>query len=210
MNDYANEHEQWEGIKTWWKENGTLIVVVMILSMAASFGWRYWQQQQLQKRSEASQFYDQLISVYAMDPNSKFIDRIASTLETNYPRTPYANASALLEAKIAVEKQDLATATKKLQWVIDHSRDASLRTIARIRLARVLLAQKNFQGALALTNQDTDADYLALTNLLRGDIYLAQGQMAQARQAYQDALNRIPPSEPIRNYIEMQLYHLPT
>ncbi len=209
MNDYANEQEQWEGIKAWWKENGALFVTVLILSLAASFGWRYWQQHQLQKRSEASQLYDQLLTVHAADPGSKFIARITNALETDYSHTAYASAAALLEAKIAVQKDDSATATKKLQWVLDHSREVDLRTIARLRLARVLLAQKNYPGALALVNQERDTDYMPLINLLKGDIYLAQGQTAKARQAYQDALNRIPPSEPIRNYIEMQLYRLP-
>jgi predicted negative regulator of RcsB-dependent stress response len=208
VNEHANEHEQWEAIKDWWRKNGLQIAAIFVVSLAVGLSWRYWQGHQLEKKQQASQLFDQLLSVQASDPDSTLISRITAELERNYSSTSYAPLAALYEAKNAVAKNDLALAEQKLQWAFDHAKTPAIKEIAKIRLARVLLAEKKSDQALGLLEKDTDKNYSAAVEQAKGDIYLTQGETAKARTAYQNALNMIPPSTPLKKYVQMQLDQL--
>lgn len=210
MIDYANEHEQWQAIKGWFKQNGLFLAIVIILSLAASFGWRYWQQHALEMRQEASQLYDQLLAANQQDPTGASLTRIADELQREYPRTPYASLAGLLEAKAAVSQNNLTKAVDKLQWVIQKAHNDDLKVIAQLRLARVLLAQKQPEQALRLLDQVKEKDYAAAVNQVRGDIYLSQGKTDQARESYQAARAATPAMEAVYGYIDQQLNRLPS
>jgi predicted negative regulator of RcsB-dependent stress response len=209
MNEYANENEQWEAIRDWWRKNGVQLVAIFAISLAIGLGWRYWQGHQLEKKQQASQLFDQLLSVQASDPNSDLIPRIATELETDYARTSYAPLAALFEAKNAVAKNDLPLAEQKLLWAVDHAKATEIREIAKIRLARVLLADKKPEQALAFLEKDNDKNFSPAIEQVKGDIYLTQGETAKARTAYQNAFNSMPSSAALKKYVEMQLNQLP-
>lgn len=208
MNVYATDHEQWELIKAWWKANGKMIVTVVILAMAATYAYRYWQQHQQQQGERASVLYEQMLSSQTTN-STAVMTAIAGNLENNYSKTPYASLASLLEAKIAADNANLAVAEQKLNWVIDHSKSKSLKQIARIRAARVLLAQNRPEDALKLLAVSDDSGFLAEVNQVKGDIYLAQGDKLRAYEFYQAALNTIPQNQPIRGLLQMQLDQLP-
>lgn len=209
MNDLLDENEQWEAIKNWWQQNGIQLIIMLIIGLAIGFGWRYWQANLLEKKEQASQLFDQLLSTQTTDSNSAMIGRIAGELEENYSRTVYAPLAALFEAKRAVAKNDLPTAEEKLRWSEKHAKTSTLRDITQIRLARVLLAEKKPDQALALLEKIKNTYFSAAIEQVKGDIYLAQGQTTKARTAYQQALNATPTSQPLRSYVEMQLNQLP-
>jgi len=193
MAHHIDENEQWEAIKKWWKENGTVTIIIFLLAASGSFGFRYWQEAQARKHAEASALYDQLGSQVA-NSSPQVLAQIAKELETNYTATPYASLAALLEAKNAVEKNDLTLAMQKLQWVIEHANSSDLRQIARLRAARVLLAQKQPAQALLLLEKVDDKAFMPGINQVKGDIYLFQGDKSQARLAYSAALANLPPA----------------
>lgn len=64
---------------------------------------------------------------------------------------------------------------------------AELQAIATTRLARIQLAQKDYDAALATLDTQLPESYKANVAELKGDIYLAQGDKAQARASYQAA-----------------------
>lgn len=210
MNDLTNENEQWEAIKTWWRQNGKTIIVMFIIAISLGFGWRYWQSQRLEKQEQASQLFDQLLSAQIADLNSPMIPRIASEIEQSYPHTVYAPLAALLEAKLAATKGDLTTAEEKLRWSLEHTKNKELTAITQIRLARVLLANKKPDQALVSLENVKDKSFFPAVEQVKGDIYLVQGQTAKARAAYQNAFNTMPASQPLRVYVEMQLNRLPS
>lgn len=205
---HIDDQEQWEAIKKWWKENGTITIIIIILAASGSFGFRYWQEAQARKAEEASALYDQLQVAQATPLASQALTQIAKELETNYTSTPYASLAALLEAKNAADKKDLPLALQKLQWVIEHAQKDDVRQIARIRAARVLLAQQQPAAALALLEKVDEKAFMPEINQVKGDIYLSQGNKTQARAAYTAALANLPPAEPIRSYLEMQVHQL--
>jgi predicted negative regulator of RcsB-dependent stress response len=210
MTDYINEHDQWEAIKDWWRNNGVQMMTIFAVALALGLGWRYWQGHQLTQREQASQLFDQLLSVQATpNADATLMPRIAAELENAYSSTPYAAAAALFEAKDAVVKNDLPLAAQKLQWVLAQAKTATLREIATIRLARVLLADKKPDQALALLEKNHQPHFSAAIEQVKGDIFLTQGQTAKARTAYQNAVNAMPDSASLKNYVAMQLNQLP-
>jgi predicted negative regulator of RcsB-dependent stress response len=203
-----NEHEQWEAIKTWWKGNGVAVVMIVIIAVGLSFGFRYWQQSRVQKAEQASVLYDQLLLTSFSLKSDQLTTQVANDLEKNYSHTPYAALAAFIEAREAAEKNDLPGAQHKLQWVIDHAKGKDLRQIARVRIARVLLALEQPEQALKLLEKVEDAAFMPAINQVKGDILLSQGKNKEARAAYEAALAAVPATEPIHAYLEMEVAQL--
>jgi len=74
---------------------------------------------------------------------------------------------------------------------VDNGDDAALRDIARLRLAAVLLDEGKHADALARLNAAPVASLKARFEDLRGDVLAASGKPAEARAAYQAALDAI-------------------
>jgi len=104
-----------------------------------------------------------------------------------YPTTTYAVLTSLTMAQQAVDRADLNGAAAQLQWAMEHSKLPELKQLARVRLARVLVAQGKPQQALQqLTNGMASFD--AMVEEVKGDAYLALGKRADAYSAYSKAL----------------------
>ncbi len=207
MRVYESEQAQVEALKDWWKKNGKAAIAVLILAIALSFGWRYWQQQQLQKTEQASIMYEQMLSSSLAQPTAD-ISEFATRLEQHYQHTPYASLAALLEARQAVDAGKLDLAEQKLRWVIDHASSKGIKQIARLRAARILIAQNQYQPALDLLNHVDDNAYLAGVNMVKGDAYAGMGDKQQARQAYQTTLTMLPADAAVKPFVQMKLAQL--
>ena len=86
-------------------------------------------------------------------------------------------------AKKAVAENDFDAAASALDHVVKKAANEVVENIARIRLARIYIAQNKPQQALDLLNKETDA-FKYLFSDIRGDALLALGQNEKARQAY--------------------------
>ncbi|MFW2373477.1 MAG: YfgM family protein [Gammaproteobacteria bacterium] len=184
--DYETEEQQVEALKRWWKENGKLVITGVILGLALVVGVRFYNQYTIERAESASFLFDQLISNQTdSEQDGKAID---DRLLAEYASTAYATLSAMVVAKTMVSEGDLAGARQKLQWVLDNSRHVELQHIARLRLMRVLNSMNEYDQALALTNIDYPNSFAALYEELKGDAYLAKGNINQARVAYDKAI----------------------
>lgn len=198
------EQEQLEAIKSWWEQYGTLIITVVVaclLTIAAFQGWRYYRNQQ---SIAAVTLYEQLSQAERANEHKKVRD-IALQITDKYSRTPYAAMAALSAGRATFETGDLGAAKAQLQWVIDHAREEEMKDLARLRLAGVLLDEKNSDEALALLNAPHGAAFDALYADLKGDILLAQGKRGEARGAYQQALEKSDVKSPYRPMIQAKL-----
>ena len=106
------------------------------------------------------------------------------------PLLPYAAMAALVAAKYYFDRNDLKASQAQLQWVIDRAQSEDLRELARLRLGAVLLDEKSYDRALALADAPHDAAYDAHYAALKGDILVAKNQRAEAKAAYQLALEK--------------------
>jgi predicted negative regulator of RcsB-dependent stress response len=203
MTAYVSEQEQIQAIKDWLRKYGLSIVIGVAVALIGSYGYRYWQQRQLVLAERASIIYEQMLgSVIKSQPQQA--QQFADQLMTDYKRTPYADLAGLMLAKNAVKNEKYDVAVDKLQWVIGHARDSALRQIARIRAARLLLAQGKASDALALIKTVDNPTFQPAIDGVRGDILVAQGKKAEARDAYQAALATIPASAMNRMWLQMK------
>ena len=198
------EQEQIAAVKSWWSEYGTLVmaaVAACALTIAGFQGWRYYKNSQAMG---AVTLYEQLDLAERAGDHKKVRD-IAGQITGAYGATIYAAFAALGSARASFESGDLAGAKSQLQWVMDNVKEDAIRDIARLRLAGVLLDEKNHAEALKLVDAKP-VDFLAgLYADLKGDILLAQGKEAEARSAYQLALDRSEAGSPYRAIIQMKL-----
>jgi predicted negative regulator of RcsB-dependent stress response len=88
---------------------------------------------------------------------------------------------------------------------MDHAREPEQRDVARLRLAGVLLDQKKPDEALKVLDAKPSAPYEPLYADARGDILTAQNKVAEARTAYQSALEKMDAASPYRQVIELKL-----
>lgn len=192
MEVYESEREQLDAIKKWWKQNGKAVIIGAILGFGSLFAWQQWQANQKVARESASLEYDVLLAELESGNMEAVKDRGGRILG-NYPDTPYATLAALSLAKVHIEAGDLASAKSYLRQVIDQDRQPQLKTVAQLRLARLLLAEGETGQALGLVRGITTAGFDVAVNELEGDIHLANGDRDQARDAYRRALDAMEP-----------------
>jgi predicted negative regulator of RcsB-dependent stress response len=91
--------------------------------------------------------------------------------------------------KVKVDQSDLDGARFYYQWVVDHSSIVPLKDVARLRLARVLLAKGDTAGALQAVEAVDMKAFPLPAQELKGDILLAMGKRDEARAAYSAAVS---------------------
>ncbi|MDP2239230.1 MAG: tetratricopeptide repeat protein [Burkholderiales bacterium] len=198
------EQEQIAVIKDWWKQYGNLVVlavVVAALTVSALYGWRYYRHQQ---SLDAVTLYQQLGQAESVNDVKRVRD-IAAQIADKYASTPYAAMAALAGARASFGAGDLVAAKTQLQWTIDKARDDEMRDVARLRLAGVLLDEKNYAEALKLAEAKPADSFSGLYADMKGDIYVALGKPAEARSAYQQALDKSDPQSQYRTIVQLKL-----
>ncbi|CAM2146386.1 Ancillary SecYEG translocon subunit [Pararobbsia alpina] len=184
---YHEEQETLEELKAWWARWGNAItwVVLIALLIAAGFnGWNYWQRKQTAK---ASQLYEAVQQAVTAGDKGRVTD-VAKRMEDDYAHTPYAQMTALQAARALYLGSDIDGAKTQLQWAIDHAKDGEYREIAKLRLAGILLDQKDYAGGLKLLADEPSAAFKGLYADRRGDLLAAEGKNDDARSAYKAAL----------------------
>jgi predicted negative regulator of RcsB-dependent stress response len=198
------EQEQIDAIKGWWNQYGKLVMlgaIVFLLTIAAFQGWRYYRAQQADR---AATLFMQLDEAERA-PDAKRVRDIAAQIIDKHGSTQYAGLAALAAAKAGVTTGETEDAKKNLQWAVDHAKDEDMRDVARLRLAGVLLDEKKYDEALRILAVKTGEPYAMLYSDLRGDVLAAAGKHAEARAAYQLALEKSEPSSSYRRLIEIKL-----
>jgi predicted negative regulator of RcsB-dependent stress response len=209
LTEYLTEQEQIQQLKTWVKLYGPTIVLGIVLALIMTTGWRYWQNYQNKVLTHASGVYDEMLASRSQNNEEGAIIQAKKLLE-HYRKTPYADMASLLLARDAVLKNDYPEAIKQLDWVIDHSKNNSMREIARIRIARILITEQKADEALALLKKINDKNYMGLIDEVRGDAYLIKQDPEAARKAYQLALQELPNADVTRPILEMKYANLTT
>jgi predicted negative regulator of RcsB-dependent stress response len=215
VDTFRTEEEQVEAMKRWWDENGKSTIAAIVLALAAGFGWQGWQGYQVEQRQAASDVYQTLLQALsgaeqgAIDHSEAV--KLAGQLKKDYVGSTYAQFAALQLARIAVQDGNLATAEAELRWVLEKAgKGGDVALIAELRLARILASRGDTEQALAILDAAGDNPYAASYEAARGDILLAQGLEAEAREAYIRARNFATAGavQPSINMLEQKLQSL--
>lgn len=206
MSDYLNktEEQQFEEAKSWFKQNGTPILVAVFLVAAASFGWNFWKNHQVETALKTSASYQQVMESYLQNPE-KNIPLVEKFISEN-SGSSYAVFAQLEQAKQQVEKADFAAAQNSLTQALAVVDDATLQNVIRFRLAAVEFQLQNFDAALAVLAQVTDSVWDLRKQIFVGDILAAKGDKVAAKSAYEQAKANAPEAEQM--LIDLRLNNL--
>jgi predicted negative regulator of RcsB-dependent stress response len=198
------EQEQIEDLKAFWKQYGNLITWVLVLALGAFAAFNAWNAWQRNQAAKASGLFEQLErAVQSGDVDRT--GRVFSDLKDRFPRTAYAEQGALAAAKLQHDKGQAEAARATLAWAAENASEDEYRTMARVRLAGLLMDAKQFDEALKQLDGADAEPFEALVADRRGDVLLAQGKKEEARAAYQNAWQAMDPELEYRRLIEAKL-----
>jgi predicted negative regulator of RcsB-dependent stress response len=199
------EQEKLDELKAWWKQHGRLVLLVIVaaaLAFAGTTGWRWYERDQALR---AGALYGELAKA-VQSGDVKAVREAGGALAEGYARTLYASMGALAAAQLYFERGELKSAKAQLQWVRERSPSAEFKALARLRLAALLLDEKAYDEALAVLGEEPLESYAAQFAALRGDVLLAKEQRAEARAAYQRALEKADGADAaFRDGVQMRL-----
>lgn len=201
------EEEQIEAIKQWWKENGSAVILGVIIGVGALVGWRSWNTYQDNQARAASSLYQEMLTAQQQADTGK-VSETGQRIINDYGGTPYVTFAAMLLASQAVADDDLETAEQHLHLAMDKANEPSIQHVARLRLLQVLIARDKYDEALKIIEGTQFGEFTAEYEELRGDILLAQHKPDAAREAYKLAMANSRPQAPDRDLLEMKLENL--
>ena len=198
------EQEQLAELKHFWARYGNLITWVLIAvfgTVAAWNGYQYWQGRQ---SSQASVMYDE-VDKAVLSGDMARIERSFADMKDRFGGTVYAEQAGLLAAKTFYEKGNVDAAKAALTWVTDKATDEGYKSIAKLRLAGVLIETKSYDDALKLLSGTFPKDFASLASDRRGDILLLQGKKAEAKAEYEKAYKGLDERTEYRRLVEVKL-----
>jgi predicted negative regulator of RcsB-dependent stress response len=186
VDEYLSEREQAEQLRNWLRENWIWLVAGVALTVGGYFGYRWWESRQAAHAIEAGQRFAAMLDAIGAGRKDEGLE-IANEVTGEYAGTPYADQAKLVLARLDVDAGNLAGAETRLAAVAAESKDPDLRIVARLRLARVQLAQGRYDAALASLDAVATPAVDARVAELRGDVLLARGDRAGALAEWRKA-----------------------
>ncbi|OYT99557.1 MAG: hypothetical protein CFE40_06915 [Burkholderiales bacterium PBB1] len=198
------EQEQLDAVKQFWKRYGNLVTWLLIAVLVAYSGWTGWNWWQREQAIQAGAMFDELDKAAQAADGDK-VASVFSDLKSRYPKTAFAQQGGLLAAKVQAEKGQIDVAQATLKWVAANAGEAEYQTIARLRLAGLLLDNKKFDEALKQLDAATATGFEALVADRRGDVLMAQGKADDAKASYTKAWQAMDAKTEYRQLIEAKL-----
>ncbi len=187
VDEYLSEREQADQLRRWLRENWIWLVAGVALTLGRLLRLPLVGVAAGVARGRGRRSASRRCSKRSARAGATDGVKIAGELTGEYADTPYADQATLVLARWTSMRGDLAAAEAKLARVADGSKDPDLRTVARLRLARVQLAQGRYDDALATLDTVATPAVDARVLELKGDVQLAQGDQAGALDQWRKA-----------------------
>ena len=207
----STEEENTEFLGSLWDKYKYLIVLSLVLFGAGIFGWESWSQNRLSNLQDSANMYESFINSLNDDDLDKKV--MAEQIIEKYPNTLYADLVTFHLAKISVEEEDLNKAEEYLMWILQR-RDSKwgsdfdpIEATARLRLARVLIANDHSNKALEIINESENISSSLYE--VKGDAEEKLGFYAEAKLSYLKALESNQ-SQSVEAILKMKLANLDT
>jgi len=206
VDEYLSEKEQIEAIKEWWRENGWFLIGGAAIAALGYFGLGQYRAYQDRVAEQAAALYQELKLVLE-DDNRAEADGLLEQLVADYAGSPYLDQARLLIAEDNLIR-DTDRTIAELEAVVAESGDPGLVNIARLRLARVLAWEEQYDRALEVLDIPDPGEFSARFGEVRGDIYAAAGDAPAAINAYTDALLGSGNGTVNRDFVQLKLNDL--
>jgi predicted negative regulator of RcsB-dependent stress response len=198
------EQEQIDSLKEHWQRWGRWVAAAvgcLAVGYLGYTGYRLYHARQVE--ASAAVYVDVEKAVRSQDLAAA--KSAAARIESEYPSSPYAARAAFVAARAAFDKNDLDYARTQLSWVESHSKEPALVALAQIRIANVLMDQKQYDAAIAQLDRAHDAAFDALYYDAKGDVFSLKGDKGAARDAYRAALAKLAGDSPSHQYVQTKL-----
>tara|TARA_R110001583_G_scaffold79170_3_gene214050 strand:- start:8681 stop:9337 length:657 start_codon:yes stop_codon:yes gene_type:complete len=183
---YQTEEQQVEAIKSYWQENGNMIIAGIALGFAGFIGFNLYKDSKLDDEIAVSDSYQTLIENSVKD-KAAFGENAEKFIKEN-SGTSYESLTALALAKEAAAIKDWQSAQTQLAAAIKSAPSDGIKGIASVRLARVQIQQEQYEQALTTLATPLPESFNAAIEEIKGDTYLLQDKKELARNAYQAAI----------------------
>ena len=200
------EQEQLDEFKAWWKKNGSMATNVVLAALIGFAAWQGYHYFQNKKAVEASTLYQNLVTTDIA--KTADIKAQSAKLMEDFASTPYAGRAAVYAAKTNAAANDSKSAKSQLAWAIKNAKEGAVQAIASIQLAGILLDEKNYDEAQKVLSANTDKGFEGLKEDLKGDILMAQGKNAEAKKAFESALENLDAQGRMHQYTQQKLESL--
>ncbi len=185
--DYLTDDEQLDVVKRWIAEYGPWLIGGVLVGAGLFFGIRYYQHYTNERAFKAAAQFSAMTAALQANDVAK-TRQIADALIKDYSSSPYADQAQLTLARLDVDGGQEDKAVAPLTLVMNGSKDAELRQIARLRLARILTDQGKPDEAIKTLAVPVPAAFTARYHEVRGDAYVAKKDAADAVTEYKAAL----------------------
>ncbi len=203
MADELDSIEQSERARQWLQKNGGSIVVGILLGLAILLGWQRWQQSQVNHRAEALLKFEEFQA--AVDKQDvELATKLAADLRKNFSNAPHASLAALEQAETAATAGKIDEAIGFLEFVSKDGKPDGVRTVAALRMARLLISKGEAQKALDRLRTMAAKGFEAEIATVKGDAYVALGQLSEARGEFDKALAATDSAAPQRRTLEIK------
>jgi predicted negative regulator of RcsB-dependent stress response len=205
MVEVYDAHEQGEIVKKWLSENGSAIVMGLVIAFGGLFGFKQWQSWQVNNRQQASAEFEIMGELLAAEQMDAAMANF-QVLQDDYPKSPYTSMAALQFAQARIEANQPDLAIGLYEFVMENGYPKAITVVARERLARVLLDQGESGRALTVLEGVVDiTGFESRYAEVRGDIHFDQGRMDEAEAAYLEALDLLEDGAGDRGKLVMKL-----
>jgi predicted negative regulator of RcsB-dependent stress response len=198
------EQEKLDELKAWWKRWGNAVTIGVAAILFAAAGYEYWKNHTARQNDEAAAYFNRMQQALQAG-DKKLAKDTGAVLIDKFSGTAYATRAAMTLATLNARDKDVKSAKAQLEWTIEHTKEAALRDVSRLRLAGLLLDERKYDEALAQLNAAHSDAYAPRFDDMKGDVYLAQGKHEEARAAYSAAFAKLKETSPLRGLVEMKL-----
>ena len=120
------------------------MVISLVAAVALAWGgWWSWKAYESHRANQAMSYFEALEDAARLGTADSVvrIKTAAATLREQYGSTGYAARGALVAAQALLIQKDTDGAREQLEWLAAQNKNPSMQSVARLRLAGLLLDQ---------------------------------------------------------------------
>ena len=181
-----DDNEQNEKLRDIWINYKNFIFIVLGLLLAVYFGFTFLANQDTKRNEMASQLYQEIL--IEKIENLENIQLKTNSLKKDHVVTPYAGRASLHLGQLLAKSNKYKESINELKWASDKAKEVSIQSLARYTLALTYIATKDYKNAKIAAESIASKGFNALKMDLMGDIYLLEGNVDKAKEAFTTAL----------------------
>lgn len=195
MSAHHDEQQDIENAKHLWNKGGKWIFVALVAAALGYLGNVIYQGQVASNNEKAA-----TLAMQVKGDSAKL-----TQLQQEFGKTAATAQTTLQTANQWFNTGKVEEAKQAYQWILSNHKEPVFQVAAMQNLANILLQEKKYDEALAILATSVPSDFEPVIQEVKGDIYLAQGKNAEAKQAYEAVLAKLPEDSPARELVELKV-----